>query len=51
MDDAAVVAGLMLRQLGFLFEDEKLQARVGLADFERGGETDDAAADDGEIVE
>jgi hypothetical protein len=39
----------MARQL-VLFEDEKLQARVGWPDLERGG-ADDAAADDGEIVE
>src|SRR5262245_34400182 len=33
MNDTAVVAGLVLGQLGFLFEDQKLRARICLEDF------------------
>ena len=33
MNDTAVVAGLVPGQLGFLFEDQKLRAGIGIEDF------------------
>src|SRR5207245_9984054 len=50
VNDAAVMAGLMLRDLRFLFDDQQLYARMGLENLHRGGETDNACADNREIV-
>src|SRR5947208_5653708 len=44
------MAGLMLRDLRFLFDDQQLYARMGLENLHRGGETDNACADNREIV-
>src|SRR5262249_60848552 len=49
MDDAAVVARLVGGDLRFLVEDDHARLRVPLGEGERGGKTDDAAADDGDI--
>ena len=40
----------MLRDLRFLFDDQQLYARMGLENLHRGGETDNAGADNREIV-
>src|ERR1041384_1921443 len=50
VNNAAVVAGLVARQLGFFFEDDQSQAREALGHLHRGGETDDAASDHDDVV-
>jgi len=50
MDDAAVVAGLVARELGFFFQDEQPHSRMRRSDFERGGEAEDAATDNRQVV-
>ncbi len=49
VDDAAVVPRLMGGEALFLLQHEQAKTRVGLAQGQRGGEADDAAAHDGEI--
>src|SRR5215469_18978555 len=49
MDDTTVVARLVGGDLRFLVEDDHARLRVPLGEGERGGKTDDAAADDGDI--
>src|SRR5690349_11550367 len=49
VDDPAVVPGLVGRDPVFLLQQQQAQARMGLAEGQRGGEADDAAAHDGEI--
>jgi hypothetical protein len=50
MDDAAVVPGLMPGEFRFFLEDEQARGRMRFENFERGGQAQDTAADDREIV-
>ena len=45
MNHTTVVAGLMARELRFLLQQQKAQAGIGGGDFQRGGEAQDATAD------
>ena len=49
MNDAAVVPGLVTGHTSFFFEHGNAAARMQLLPAVRGGQTDDAGADDGEI--
>ena len=51
MDDSAVVAGLMLRELRLLFENKNFPSGMGFRDLECRCESNDAAANNGKIVE
>ena len=48
--DAGVVACLVLGDDGLLLDDDDLLVGMLLGDPHRGGESDDAAADDGDVV-
>ena len=50
MNYAAVVAALMLSYAIFFFQQQQAKSRKSLADFERDGEADNAAADDRDVV-
>lgn len=50
MDDAAVMACLMLRQLFFFLDYENVKSGVRFEEFQRCGESDDAAANNDYIV-
>jgi hypothetical protein len=45
MDDAAVAAGLMAGEIGFLLEQEQRASRLTLEEVHGGRDTDNAAAD------
>ena len=51
MDNTAIVAGLMLRDLRLLFEYKNFPTGMGFGDLECRCQSDDAAANDREIVE
>lgn len=50
MDHAAVVPGLVFGQGAFFFQDDQGGAGLALEQFHRGGQADDAAADDAKII-
>jgi hypothetical protein len=50
MNDAAVVARLMARELGFFFKQEQSQIGMSTTDLQSRGEPNDSAADDREVV-
>ncbi|MNP17837.1 hypothetical protein D3C76_1102810 [compost metagenome] len=50
MDYAAVVAGLVAAEAGFLLQDQQGRAGALLQQGHRSGEADDAAADDAVVV-
>ena len=50
MNDAAVVAALMLAYPIFFFQQQQAKTGEALRDLEGDGEADNAAADDGDVV-
>src|SRR5262249_15274486 len=50
MDDAAVVPGLMGAEPRLLVDDDEPRPRVRFPESQRGGEPDDAAANDGDVL-
>jgi hypothetical protein len=51
MDHTTVVAGLMAREIGFLLQQQKAQAGMSGGDFQRGSQTEDATADDRQVIQ
>jgi hypothetical protein len=50
MDDAAVMAGLMLGDLRLFLQQQQLDSRTAFDELQRRRQADDAAADDRDIV-
>src|ERR1043166_2422049 len=50
MNDAAIVAGLVLREIGFLVEQQKFRTWVSARELQRRGEANNAAADNRNVV-